>query len=430
MQALRTNVSHARREGLICQTVPLEDGYAGEHLFHLLDAEGSVQGASCVTRDQDWAVVNYMLSSTRIGTYLLHAHVVSAMQQLGVRHLLITSGNALRLNPGLLYLQARLGYSVVNLHLARTPRTIDLAELRRADHALELRLRAGSGSGPASSQGEGIWCPPGVGVKLPPSDARARAGMFDPGPRRHTGGPPVVLGIILFGLDDFRDHNDFHLELWPAYQALYAGHLRAFINLSPSYIGAVVWRAPFALVAMALGAGWRVTYFVTAVPCLVAVPLFGVWFASRSGLAEARSRQIMLLFAGFAVANPVLWYAGILGHPEELVGTVLALAAVVFAAEKRILVAMVLVALAVLNKPGLVEIVPVVVAARRAWYSGVLLALGVAGSGFYALYNLTSVFAGVASAGLAGQWRDHRRCRLLPLPAAVVLRDELIHGDP
>jgi hypothetical protein len=162
MQALRTNVSRARREGLTCQTVPLEDGHAGEHLFHLLDAEGSVQGASCVTRDQDWAVVNYMLSSTHIGTYLLHAHVVSAMQQLGVRHLLITSGNVLRLNPGLLYLQARLGYSVVNLHLARTPRAIGLAELRRADHALELRLRAGSGSGPGSSQGEGIWCPPAL----------------------------------------------------------------------------------------------------------------------------------------------------------------------------------------------------------------------------------------------------------------------------
>ena len=235
---------------------------------------------------------------------------------------------------------------------------------------------------------------PGVGVKLPRPTLELERGWLTP-VLAATLAATVVLATIVFGLDDFRDHNDFHLELWPAYQALYAGHLRAFVSLSPSYIGAVVWRAPFALVAMALGAGWRVTYFVTAVPCLIAVPLFGVWFSSRSGLAPARRQQIVVLFCAFAVANPVLWYAGILGHPEELVGTVLALAAVVFAAEKHIVVAVVLVALAVLNKPGLVEIVPVVVAARRAWYSSVLLALGVVGSGFYALYNLTSVFAGL-----------------------------------
>ncbi len=205
----------------------------------------------------------------------------------------------------------------------------------------------------------------------------------------------LVLGIILFGLSDFRDRNDFHLELWPAYQALYAGHVRSFISLSPSYIGAVVWRAPFALIAMALGAGWKVTYFVTAVPCLIAVPLFGVWFASRSSLRPARGRQVMGLFAAIAVVDPVLWYAGILGHPEELVGTVLALAAVILAADRRMIIALVFVALAVLNKPGLIEIVPVVIAARRARYSGVLLALGVIGAGLYALDNLTTLFVGL-----------------------------------
>ncbi len=209
-----------------------------------------------------------------------------------------------------------------------------------------------------------------------------------------TLGAAAVLGIILFALGNFGDRNDFHAELWPAYQALYAGHLRSFVSLSPSYIGAVVWRAPFALVAMALGAGWRVTYFATAVPCLAAIPLFGVWYASH-GTPAPRRRQVMVLFAAVAVVDPVVWYAGILGHPEELVGAVLALAAVLFAAERRIIIALGLVALAVLNKPGLIEIVPVVVAARRAWYSGVLLALGVAGAGFYALLNLTTVFNGL-----------------------------------
>ncbi len=160
MQALRTNVSRARREGLRCVDVPLEDGHPGEHLVHLLDAKGSVEGASCVTRDRDWAVVNYMLSSTPSGTYLLHAHVVTTMQRLGVRYLLITSGNALRLNPGLLYLQARLGYSVANLTLTPAPTPSAPRELRRADLALELRLRMSPGAGSTSS--EGPRCPPAL----------------------------------------------------------------------------------------------------------------------------------------------------------------------------------------------------------------------------------------------------------------------------
>jgi hypothetical protein len=63
------------------------------------------------------------------------------MQRAGVRHLLIPSGNVLRLKPGLVYLQARLGYSVVNLRLDRRAATAAHRGLRTADHGLETRLR-------------------------------------------------------------------------------------------------------------------------------------------------------------------------------------------------------------------------------------------------------------------------------------------------
>jgi hypothetical protein len=205
----------------------------------------------------------------------------------------------------------------------------------------------------------------------------------------------VVLALILFVGGDFGDKNDFPVELLPAYQALYAGHLKLFEQMS-------------ALAALLVGAGWRSTYFATALPCLAAVPLFGVWFAFRAApvtatgdatagtqAATVRRRQIMGLFALVAVVDPVLWYAGVLGHPEELVGTTLALAAVLVAADGRGVLALVLVALAVLNKPGLVEVVPVVFAVRRAWYSWVLLSAGLLIAGFYALYNTTSLFSGL-----------------------------------
>lgn len=201
----------------------------------------------------------------------------------------------------------------------------------------------------------------------------------------------AVLGLVLFVFGDFGDKNDFRTELWPAYLVLHQGHLHQFASLSPSYYGAAIWRAPFALLAMTLGAGWRVTYYVTAIPCLAVPPLFGLWLARRAGHDVTGRRRIALIFAMITVVDPVVWYAGLLGHPEELVGGVFALAAVILAADGRPFTAIVLVAFALVNKPGLIEVVPVVVAANRRWYAGGFLLVCLAAAVAYPIYNLTSL---------------------------------------
>ena len=179
----------------------------------------------------------------------------------------------------------------------------------------------------------------------------------------------AILALILFGLNDFGDKNDFFSELWPSYELLHAGHVGAFLEHSPSYIGAAVWRGPPSRWwPWRAGPGWRLTFFITAIPCYRALSLFGMWFAARVSADPVRQDRIALAFAFVTVLDPVVWYAGLLGHPEELVGIALALAAVLVAVEGRALLALVLIVLAILNKPGLAEVVPVlIVAAPRPW---------------------------------------------------------------
>ncbi len=217
----------------------------------------------------------------------------------------------------------------------------------------------------------------------------------------------AILALILFGLNDLGDKNDFISELWPSYELLHAGHVGGFLEHSPSYIGAAVWRAPFALVAMACGAGWRLTFFITAIPCYAALPLFGMWFAARVSADPVRQDRIVLAFAFVTVLDPVVWYAGLLGHPEELVGIALALAAIVLAVEGRPWLAVVLAVLAVLNKPGLAELLPVVLVVMGGRFVRPALGLCLAAAALYAVYNLTPLATDIhlgtlAQAGTTG----------------------------
>jgi hypothetical protein len=50
--------------------------------------------------------------------YLLHTELVAALQREGVGHLLYQGPSSLVIEPGLLYLQARLGYEVANLQIS------------------------------------------------------------------------------------------------------------------------------------------------------------------------------------------------------------------------------------------------------------------------------------------------------------------------
>jgi hypothetical protein len=151
------------------------------------------------------------------------------------------------------------------------------------------------------------------------------------------------LGLYGFGW------NDYELEAQPAYDALVHGHLVEFLRLSPAYGGALLERAPFALIPSLWGGGELAVYRMVALPCLLAGVVFGVWLIGwmRSHGSSNLARAVAL---GVCVANPLTLRALELGHPEELLGACMCIAAVLLANRDRPLAAAVLLGLAIANK--------------------------------------------------------------------------------
>lgn len=129
--AARTNVARARREGIACRELPRPErsralrelGMAETMLrrasdrWWVAEADETAVGVAVVTVDRTWAMLNVLDAPGYPARYLLHAHVVSALRAAGVRYLTTKGPSALVLPEGLLYLQARLGYEVVNLRV-------------------------------------------------------------------------------------------------------------------------------------------------------------------------------------------------------------------------------------------------------------------------------------------------------------------------
>jgi hypothetical protein len=151
------------------------------------------------------------------------------------------------------------------------------------------------------------------------------------------------LGLYGFGW------NDYDSEVRPAYDALLHGHLVEFLRLAPAYGGALIERAPFALLPSLWGGGELAVYRMVALPCLLAGAMLGVWLVSwmRTRNSPSLARAVAL---GVCVANPLTLRALELGHPEELLGACLCIAAVLLASRERPVAAAVLLGLAIANK--------------------------------------------------------------------------------
>lgn len=152
--------------------------------------------------------------------------------------------------------------------------------------------------------------------------------------------------------------NNFFSEAWPAYRALIHGHIHSFLQLSPAYVGSLVLRAPFALLAGALGGGRRAVYVATALPCLFPATGLGAWWA-RERWRVARGGTIFSLLVICAL-NPVVILCVSFGHPEDVLGGALCVAAVLMATRGKALGAGLLTALAVINKSWGLIAAPVV----------------------------------------------------------------------
>jgi Glycosyltransferase family 87 len=156
--------------------------------------------------------------------------------------------------------------------------------------------------------------------------------------------------------------NDYDNEARPAFEALVQGHALSFLRLVPAYGGSLVERAPFALLPGLWGGGQLAVYRMVALPCLLAAAVLGVWL-----VAQMRSRGdqslVRAVALGVCVANPLTLRALELGHPEDLLGGALCVAAVLLAARDRPLWAGLALGLAIANKEwALLAVGPVLIA--------------------------------------------------------------------
>lgn len=143
--------------------------------------------------------------------------------------------------------------------------------------------------------------------------------------------------------------SDYEVEVKPAFDALTHGHLLEFLRLAPAYGGSLVERAPFALVPGLWGGGALAVYRMVAVPCFLAAMALAVWLCARMRRAGS-SPLARAIVVGLCVANPLTLEALEVGHPEELLGACLCVAAVLLAARGRPVWAGIVLGLAVANK--------------------------------------------------------------------------------
>jgi hypothetical protein len=163
----------------------------------------------------------------------------------------------------------------------------------------------------------------------------------------------------------YLQYNDYGTEAAPALGALIHGHLHRFLTLAPAYGGSLELRAPFALLPSLWGGGATAVFRAAALPCLIAGALFGTWLLAQMR-AAGHGVPARWLALALCAANPLAFRGLQIGHPEELLGAVLAVAAVFSAQRGRPLWAGLLLGLAIANKQwALLAVGPVLLALPR-----------------------------------------------------------------
>ena len=189
---------------------------------------------------------------------------------------------------------------------------------------------------------------------------------------------------------------DWQYEARPAVGALLAGHVSRFLALAPVYGGSLILRAPFLMTTKLWGGGELSIYAAGAAPCLLAAGAVGVWLTARMR-ALGRSPAARGVALVLCVANPLTVPALQIGHPEEILGAALCVAAVLCAMDDRPIWAAVLLGLAIANKEwAVVAAGPVLLALDRARLRGLLITGVTAGA-------LLAPFMLGASGGVAAQ---------------------------
>ena len=140
--------------------------------------------------------------------------------------------------------------------------------------------------------------------------------------------------------------SDFNTEAWPAFEKLIHGDVTGFLAASPiAYGGSMLLRAP----AAALSTDEPTVYRLGVIPCLIALALLAAHLGARARRAHPDTRWWVLVIA-LAGASPLAWKAVWYGHPEELLTTALAIAAILVALDGRAILAGLLLGAAMASK--------------------------------------------------------------------------------
>ncbi len=169
--------------------------------------------------------------------------------------------------------------------------------------------------------------------------------------------PAAVLAVAVHSAGDYG--SGVPDDPGPTIAALVHGHLAAAAHDQP-FMGltSILLRLPFAAIATALGGGRMLTYRFGVFACALVLAVVVLAVVRRAHVRPA----VGLLIAVVTVLNPITvqWLNG---HPEELLGGALCVAAVLAAMDDRPVLAGVLLGLAVGTKEwALLAAVPATVA--------------------------------------------------------------------
>lgn len=193
----------------------------------------------------------------------------------------------------------------------------------------------------------------------------------------------------------------------PPIDALARGHVQAFFDTQP-FMGpvTVLLRAPVVALTRSQGGGELLEYRLGCLVCLLLSAILVAWLLR----SVRRTHGQWLLHAGLAVlilAGPFAQAALRWGHPEELVGALLCVCAVVSASRGQTRLAGVALGLALATKQwALLAVIPTLIVCRQDRRKVLAIAAGVAAlllvpmlSGDPARFLSQNLNAGLASSG-------------------------------
>ena len=149
-QAVRTNVSRARNDGLRCVRIAVPQWTPPEHgrapgapveRWQAINRAGLVVGDAWVTVDDECALLHSLISSEPNVRWALHSTIVEHLCMSGCRHLLTNSHDVFLMPPGQQYFQRLLGYSVGRLSVS-PKRSADLSSESRCRRYTAALTRA------------------------------------------------------------------------------------------------------------------------------------------------------------------------------------------------------------------------------------------------------------------------------------------------